>query len=107
MKTNQQKRFYIILTYFEWISTAISDADYEITKPSDNPFISLGFIEKFNKKMTGVSYDSFYEILKKLDFGNPFVEHVAKKTYIKTKSNHSSINDDVSPDIFELDDNDN
>lgn len=37
--------------------------DYEITKPSNNPFISLGFIEKFNKKMTGVSYESFYEIL--------------------------------------------
>jgi hypothetical protein len=31
-------------------------------------------------------YVKFYEILKKLDFGNPFVDHVAKKTYIKTKS---------------------
>jgi hypothetical protein len=31
-------------------------------------------------------YVKFCDILKKLDFGNPFVDHVAKKTYIKTKS---------------------
>jgi hypothetical protein len=31
-------------------------------------------------------YVKFYDILKKLDFGNPFVDHIAKKTYIKTKS---------------------
>jgi hypothetical protein len=28
-----------------------------------------------------------YDIIKKLEFGNPFVEHIAKKTYVKTKSN--------------------
>ena len=31
-------------------------------------------------------YVKFCDILKKLDFGNPFVDHVAKKTYIKTKT---------------------
>jgi hypothetical protein len=33
------------------------------------------------------SYVKFYDIIKKLEFGNPFVEHIAKKTYVKTKSN--------------------
>lgn len=32
-------------------------------------------------------YVKFYDIIKKLEFGNPFVEHIAKKTYVKTKSN--------------------
>ena len=36
-------------------------------------------------------YVKFCDILKKLDFGNPFVDHVAKKTYIKTKSNNTNI----------------
>lgn len=31
-------------------------------------------------------YIKFYEILKKLDFGEPFVDHIAKKTYVKSKS---------------------
>jgi hypothetical protein len=34
-------------------------------------------------------YIKFYDILKKLEFGNPFIDHVAKKTYIKTKSNNA------------------
>jgi hypothetical protein len=29
-------------------------------------------------------YVKFYEILKKLEFGGQFVEHVAKKTYVKS-----------------------
>ena len=28
-----------------------------------------------------------------LDFGNPFVEHVAKKTYVKTKSGQENENE--------------
>jgi hypothetical protein len=35
-------------------------------------------------------YVKFCDILKKLDFGNPFIDHVAKKTYIKTKSNYTN-----------------
>lgn len=31
-------------------------------------------------------YKKFYDILLKIDFGTPFIEHVAKKTYVKTKS---------------------
>ena len=37
-------------------------------------------------------YIKFYEMLKKLEFGNPFVEHVAKKTYIKSKSICENLN---------------
>ena len=36
-------------------------------------------------------YLKFYEMIQKLNFGVPFVEHVAKKTYIKSK------NSDVKP----------
>jgi hypothetical protein len=39
---------------------------------------------------TGIDpYEKFYEILQKLNFGTPFIEHVAKKTYIKSKSTNS------------------
>lgn len=43
-------------------------------------------IEQYDNTET-CPYTRFAEIIKKLDFGNPFVDHVAKKTYIKTKSN--------------------
>jgi len=32
-------------------------------------------------------YKKFSDIIQKLNFGSPFVDHVAKKTYVKTKSN--------------------
>jgi len=32
-------------------------------------------------------YKQFSEMIQKLNFGTPFVDHVAKKTYIKTKNN--------------------
>ena len=31
-------------------------------------------------------YKRFSEIIQKLNFGSPFVDHVAKKTYVKTKN---------------------
>jgi len=36
-------------------------------------------------------YVKFYEMIQKLNFGIPFIEHVAKKTYVKSKNN--KIND--------------
>jgi hypothetical protein len=33
-------------------------------------------------------YKRFSDIIQKLNFGSPFVDHVAKKTYIKSKSNN-------------------
>jgi hypothetical protein len=36
---------------------------------------------------TGIDpYKQFSEIINKLNFGTPFVDHVAKKTYVKTKN---------------------
>jgi|UniRef100_A0A6C0I6N6 hypothetical protein len=35
-------------------------------------------------------YKQFSEIIQKLNFGTPFVDHVAKKTYVKTKSNNTN-----------------
>jgi hypothetical protein len=37
-------------------------------------------------------YKKFSEIIQKLNFGTPFIDHVAKKTYIKTKN---SGNEDI------------
>jgi hypothetical protein len=31
-------------------------------------------------------YKKFSDIIQKLNFGNPFIDHVAKKTYVKTKN---------------------
>ena len=42
-------------------------------------------------------YKKFSEIINKLNFGTPFVDHVAKKTYIKTKKEL-----EISPDLKNL-----
>jgi len=39
-------------------------------------------------------YKQFSEIIQKLNFGLPFVDHVAKKTYVKTKRNSDGQMDD-------------
>jgi ribosome recycling factor len=33
-------------------------------------------------------YKRFSDIIQKLNFGSPFVDHVAKKTYVKSKINN-------------------
>ena len=57
---------------------------------------------------TGIDpYDKFYEYLQNIQFGTPFVEHVAKKTYIKTKADtigsieNVDINEEYNNDDFE------
>ena len=52
------------------------------------------WVNKLIEKYEGTNidpYGKFCDILKKLDFGNPFVEHVAKKTYVKTKTSNGDI----------------
>ena len=39
-------------------------------------------------------YKRFYEIIQKLNFGSPFIDHVAKKTYVKTKNAIEDIDND-------------
>jgi len=40
-------------------------------------------------------YVKFYEMIQKLNFGIPFVEHVAKKTYIKSKNSENIVSGNV------------
>jgi hypothetical protein len=52
---------------------------------------------------TGIDpYKKFSDIIQKLNFGNPFIDHVAKKTYIKTKKEL-----ELSPEFNNLISNDN
>ena len=40
-------------------------------------------------------YKQFYDIIQKLNFGSPFVDHVAKKTYVKTKSETGELENEL------------
>ena len=60
---------------------------YEAANPS-----KLSEIDKLIQKYEGTStdpYNKFYEYMQNIQFGTPFVEHIAKKTYIKTKPNNN------------------
>jgi hypothetical protein len=51
-------------------------------------------------------YMKFCNLIQKLDFGSPFVNHVAKKTYVKTKYNSvNDISESLENDIIESLDN--
>jgi hypothetical protein len=51
-------------------------------------------------------YKRFSEIIQKLNFGSPFIDHVAKKTYVKTKSNVNELllSSNPSVEINEIED---
>jgi cell division protein FtsB len=53
-------------------------------------------------------YKRFSEIIQKLNFGSPFIDHVAKKTYVKTKNglegqfnNETNKESDINDDFFD------
>jgi hypothetical protein len=48
-------------------------------------------------------YKKFFDIIKKLEFGNSFVDHVAKKTYIKAKSSTDSSDETINEVSEEFD----
>ena len=61
----------------------------QLKKGSDIRSVKMEVMSKLVDKYEGTCTDPYmklYETVKKLEFGNPFVEHVAKKTYVKTKS---------------------
>ena len=74
----------------------VSDPELEklrdkLKKGTDIKLVKKELLNKLVEQYENTDIDpyvKFYDILKKLDFGNPFVDHVAKKTYIKTKSNN-------------------
>jgi hypothetical protein len=72
----------------------VSDPELErlrdiLKKGADIKSVKRELLDKLIEQYDNTDIDpyvKFCDILKKLDFGNPFVDHVAKKTYIKTKS---------------------
>ena len=68
-------------------------------------------LDKLIKKYDGTGvdpYNKFYEYLQNIQFGTPIVEHIAKKTYIKTKPDsitieHRELNSLNENDIDNLD----
>ena len=101
-------------TYKDEISgQMVSDPELErlreqLIKGSNNQSIKKNLLNKLIKKYEGTGvdpYNKFYEYLQNIQFGTPFVEHVAKKTYVKTKPtsvehNEESKNlDDTSLDV--------
>jgi len=48
-------------------------------------------------------YKRFSDIIQKLNFGSPFVDHVAKKTYVKTKSNGEKLENELESKKLDLD----
>jgi hypothetical protein len=73
----------------------VSDPELErlrdkLKKGADIKLVKKELLNKLVEQYENTDIDpyvKFYDILKKLEFGNPFVDHVAKKTYIKTKCN--------------------
>ena len=66
----------------------------ELRKGADVKSLKRDLLEKLIKKYEGSAidpYKKFYEMLQKLDFGSPFIDHVAKKTYVKTKSGNEQL----------------
>jgi hypothetical protein len=80
----------------------ISDPELErlreqLRKGADVKSLKRELLEKLIKKYDGTAtdpYKKFYDMLQKLEFGTPFVDHVAKKTYIKTKSGNEKNEDE-------------
>ena len=91
----------------------ISDPELErlreqLIKGSSSKLIKKDLLDKLIKKYEGTSidpYSKFYEYLQNIQFGIQFVEHVAKKTYIKTKPDSSTQSNEILPksDLNEID----
>jgi hypothetical protein len=65
---------------------------------ADDTTAKRDLLDKLIKKYEGTGidpYNKFYDMLQKLNFGLPFVDHIAKKTYIKTKCTNFNNNDNT------------
>ena len=70
----------------------------ELIKSSDNKEVKKELLEKLIKKYDGTCvdpYNKFYDYLQNIKFGTPFIEYVAKKTYVKTKPNLIESNEEI------------
>jgi hypothetical protein len=69
----------------------------QLVKSSNCPSLKKDLLDKLIKKYDGTGvdpYNKFYEYLQNIQFGTPFVDHVAKKTYVKTKPNDNDLKND-------------
>jgi hypothetical protein len=60
----------------------------KLKNTSHNTSVKKDLLEKLISKYEGTGTDpylKFYECLQNIEYGQPFVEHVAKKTYVKNK----------------------
>ena len=98
-------------TYKDEISgQMVSDPELErlreqLIKSSDNKEVKKELLEKLIKKYEGTGvdlYNKFYEYLQNIQFGIPFIEHVAKKTYIKTKPNLIESNEECIKNLNDI-----
>jgi hypothetical protein len=79
----------------------VSDPELErlreqLKRGTDTKTLKKDLLENLITKYNGSHidpYNKFYEILKKLEFGAPFIDHLAKKTYVKTKTNDTVDNE--------------
>ena len=86
----------------------ISDQELEklreqLRKGTDVKSLKRDLLEKLIKKYEDSTidpYKKFYDMLQKLEFGSPFVDHVAKKTYVKTKNGNEKNDDGQLDDII-------
>jgi hypothetical protein len=82
----------------------VSDPELErlreqLVKGTNNKSIKKDLLDKLIKKYEGTGvdpYNKFYEYLQNIQFGTPFVEHIAKKTYIKTKPDSIKHNEELN-----------
>ena len=81
----------------------------ELKKGTDIKQIRSQLLEKLvaeYEENGGVGIDpfkQFSDMIKKLNFGNPFIDHVAKKTYVKRCSKKDSISDTKSLETINTD----
>ena len=68
----------------------------QLRKGADVKYLKKNLLEKLvkeyedNGSVGSDPYKKFCDIIQKLDFGGQFVDHIAKKTYVKTKGGNES-----------------
>ena len=85
----------------------ISDPELErlrtkLKNTSHNTSVKKDLLEKLISKYEGTRIDPyirFYECLQNIEYGQPFVEHVAKKTYVKGQSPSRQESSSLSLDV--------
>jgi hypothetical protein len=89
----------------------ISDPELErlrekLKNTSNNTSVKKDLLDKLISKYEGTGIDPyvrFYECLQNIEYGQPFVEHVAKKTYVKGHSLSIDETNDKNKELEKID----